>query len=228
MGDKDVARSQSNKRLTLIIGSVYVITNLINGKKYVGQTKYSVEERWRAHKSSALTGQGTGLIHKAIRKYGVESFVVTEVAVAPTQAALDESEDAVICALTSLAPHGYNLKAGGGGRCHHPDTKRRMSEILKGRPVSQEQRDKISASNKGRKFTDEHRANLSVRARGNPKPGMYRPIIDQHGTSYESIQHAAISLGVHRSSIADVLKQRRKHIRGYIFTYLVPPAATAA
>ena len=52
-----------------IYGVVYLILNMLNGKKYVGQTTKTVEERFRQHKRCKK-----GLIGKAIRKYGKEKF----------------------------------------------------------------------------------------------------------------------------------------------------------
>lgn len=47
---------------------IYLITNLINGKQYVGQTIYTAEQRFKQHLRGDL------YIDKAIRKYGVENF----------------------------------------------------------------------------------------------------------------------------------------------------------
>jgi len=52
---------------------VYCITNTVNGKKYIGMTGRSLEERWKSHSSSAKNGSPFRF-HSAIRKYGEESF----------------------------------------------------------------------------------------------------------------------------------------------------------
>ena len=31
------------------MSAIYVITNLINQKQYVGKTSYSIEKRWKEH-----------------------------------------------------------------------------------------------------------------------------------------------------------------------------------
>ena len=50
---------------------IYLITNKVNGKKYVGQS-IDIEERWKDHiwasKKSKL------LIYRAMRKYGIDNF----------------------------------------------------------------------------------------------------------------------------------------------------------
>lgn len=52
---------------------IYLITNIVNGKKYIGRTKRGIEHRFRAHLHSSKQGSNT-YFHKAIRKYGKENF----------------------------------------------------------------------------------------------------------------------------------------------------------
>lgn len=53
---------------------VYLITNKINGKVYVGQTSNSLQTRWRAH--CAESKRRTRKLYTAIRKYGCKSFEI--------------------------------------------------------------------------------------------------------------------------------------------------------
>ena len=58
--------------------SIYKITNLINNKSYIGQTK-DIQKRFSQHKINygSCGGQGlksTSLINQAIQKYGIENF----------------------------------------------------------------------------------------------------------------------------------------------------------
>ena len=92
-------------------GIVYLITNKVNGKKYVGQTTKSIEQRWKEHCYSNPTRKF--LLHKAIAKYGVENFEIEQLAVAPFVQALDDLERFHIKDQKSLAPIGYNLESGG-------------------------------------------------------------------------------------------------------------------
>lgn len=54
---------------------IYKITNNINGKIYIGQTKTSIERRFISHKSAARRGINY-ILYKAIRKYGQENFKI--------------------------------------------------------------------------------------------------------------------------------------------------------
>jgi group I intron endonuclease len=53
---------------------IYKLTNLLNGKIYVGKTKNSLSDRLSTHKSEAKRSRSNQYIHKAIRKYGWENF----------------------------------------------------------------------------------------------------------------------------------------------------------
>jgi group I intron endonuclease len=61
---------QENK----VYGQIYVITNLLNNKKYVGLTTKSLEERFLAHQERATKEKS--VIQKAIKKYGKDNFTI--------------------------------------------------------------------------------------------------------------------------------------------------------
>lgn len=54
------------------MASIYLATNRINGKRYVGFTT-NIERRKITHKSAAAKGSNY-VFHKAIRKYGMDAF----------------------------------------------------------------------------------------------------------------------------------------------------------
>lgn len=56
-------------------GRVYVITNNINNKKYIGITSKSLNYRFSTHKANAKRNLKCAL-HHAIRKYGIENFSI--------------------------------------------------------------------------------------------------------------------------------------------------------
>ena len=53
---------------------VYLITNTVNGKQYIGQTRVSLHRRWLGHKSSHHTRSP---LHSAIQKYGAQAFCLS-------------------------------------------------------------------------------------------------------------------------------------------------------
>lgn len=60
----------------IIMGYIYLITNLLNNKKYVGQTIKKPEDRWKEHifRGTSNKWYMTSIITKAIHKYGANNF----------------------------------------------------------------------------------------------------------------------------------------------------------
>jgi len=89
---------------------VYIHTNKINGKKYVGQTCQKPEKRWN-------NGQGykqNSYFYRAIKKYGWDGFDHEIVAQGLTKDEANNFERVLIKELNSINPkEGYNLQDGG-------------------------------------------------------------------------------------------------------------------
>lgn len=111
---------------------IYLVTNLINGKKYVGKTSKTIEERWKAHVCNARGSLNTYLCN-AIRKYGADNFSITKLAEAQDEYELNALE---VKFIEDLDTHntGYNLTRGGDGVLPSAETLRKMSESHKGKP----------------------------------------------------------------------------------------------
>lgn len=54
---------------------IYKITNVVNGRCYIGITSESINTRFNKHKRKARFGSNTNF-HKAIRKYGEHNFTI--------------------------------------------------------------------------------------------------------------------------------------------------------
>ena len=108
---------------------IYVHVNKINGKKYVGQTRTSLEWRWQQHVFDALNDKpGCRVFNAAIRKYGPDNF---EHEVVETVFSIEDANAAEVVWITKLnsrAPNGYNLKPGGNVKGDlHPETRAKLS-----------------------------------------------------------------------------------------------------
>lgn len=90
-------------------GFIYKITNKVNGKVYIGQTRYTVEARWKQHQHK----QDKTYFHNAIRKYGVDSFTVETLEECDVEL-LNEREIFYISKYNTF-DYGYNLTIGGDG-----------------------------------------------------------------------------------------------------------------
>lgn len=95
---------------------VYVITNSVNGKKYVGLTTCKLKKRWNEHMCAANNGVMRPL-YKAMRKYGIAAFTIEEVATSNNIENLKLIEIEYIQKLNTYLPEGkgYNLTRGGEG-----------------------------------------------------------------------------------------------------------------
>lgn len=108
---------------------IYKISNKINGKAYIGQTIQSVQDRWKTHRAK---NSQCKYLKRAIEKYGIENFEITELAKAENLEQLNELEAKFIKELNTLAPNGYNLMTGGSQPRHTEETKKLMSDLKKG------------------------------------------------------------------------------------------------
>lgn len=90
-------------------GFIYKITNKVNNKSYIGQTRYTVEFRWRQHQHK----KDNAYFHNAIKKYGVENFTV-EILEECDYKDLDSKEIYYIAKYDTFN-NGYNMTLGGEG-----------------------------------------------------------------------------------------------------------------
>jgi len=87
-----------------IYGYVYLITNKINNKQYVGQTIQTIKARFNNH-----CGGKKQVISKAIKKHDRKNFIIQELAIAYNQEELTFLEGIYISWFNTLAPNGYNI-----------------------------------------------------------------------------------------------------------------------
>ncbi len=149
---------------------VYVITNLVNGKRYVGQTICTLDLRWRRHCWKS-TAKGTKMpIASAIQKYGPANFSIQALCECCSQQELNERELAYALQLDTFYPNGYNITAGDGYGAASDEMKRRISIGKKGWRPSLETRKRMSLAKKGRKHTLEARQKRAASMQGKAVP----------------------------------------------------------
>ena len=95
------------------MGCIYLVTNTINGKQYIGKTTDRLARRWIHHCNGRDVAHS--LIDAAIQRYGEEAFTLETIEESNDEAILYEMEAFCIQELGTRIPRGYNLTDGGGG-----------------------------------------------------------------------------------------------------------------
>lgn len=116
--------------------TIYMITNLLNNKKYIGITcRKNIKQRWVEHKSKARKNkQYVSLINRAIKKYGEENFkfeIIKKMNDCSIETLLKE-EARLIHKNKTLAPLGYNIKDLQTYSCHSTETLKKISSSNQG------------------------------------------------------------------------------------------------
>lgn len=115
------------------IYKIYVITNILNGKKYVGYTSFSLRERFSSHKRASNSGSKQH-IHHSMKKYGYDNFIIEPIYSSLFKEHIRVMERHFIRQYDTFK-NGYNMTYGGEGvfglklsECH----KKKLKESTKG------------------------------------------------------------------------------------------------
>lgn len=199
------------------LAGIYLWTNKINGKCYVGSTnnmRRRIGEYLNPRRLVAELERGESLIYKAMLKYGYESFTFTILELVAFAEGVTPEEKAKILEkceqkhLDAIKPK-YNLLLTAGSNA--------------GFKMSEEARAKISAANKGKlshrkgkTMSDETRELMRVSSAMSKKVFMYNENLVLIGT-FTSISDCAKACGVSRHRIGRGL-DTMKILDHYIFT----------
>lgn len=172
-------------------GFIYITTNLINGKRYLGMCAY--------HRNNSNTYLGSGkALRRAIKKYGSQSFKRETVEECSDKTSMIEAEIRWIEQLQCVSdPTWYNMNSGGyatkgfTGKKHSEETKAKMRQNYR-RPMSESTRQKFVENGKVRmqeilSKQKEYYSNGGVSLKA-------KPIIVE-GKEYPSIRHCKQDTG---------------------------------
>ena len=98
---------------------IYVITNDINGKQYVGKTNYSIRKRFQEHiRDSQEKRCKKRPLYSAMNKYGIEHF---HISILEECSAEDSAEREIywIDKLQTYGHNGYNATRGGDSKKYY-------------------------------------------------------------------------------------------------------------
>ncbi len=103
-------------------GFIYITTNNVNGKKYIGQKKFI--KQWQSYLGSGIA------LKRAIKKYGRENFSREIIAIGYSKDELNELEIGFIKEHNAVSSCDYyNILL--GGKCSSPNLGNHMSEESK-------------------------------------------------------------------------------------------------
>lgn len=145
----------------MIRNFVYITTNLVNGKKYVGSHRGDINDSY--------LGSGKAL-KLAFKKYGRENFDREILQETKNIKDARKLEEQYIQKYNTLSPNGYNIHPSGGpsnpGGNHLPETIEKMKESARIRWLDDEERKKQGDRQKGKKRSEKTRKKLSKALKG--------------------------------------------------------------
>lgn len=228
-------------------GYIYLTTNKINGRKYIGRHKSSQFDE-------SYLGSGK-VITQAISIFGKENFTCEILSVCESEDELNEEEFRIIEELNAVNDRQYyNLKPGGigksssgviyitngesckkvfpqelpffldngwvlGGPRQTEETKRKRADSNRGKkhPTAGA---KISAALTGRKIPEEKRVNMGKGMCGKPSPTRRRVLCVEEDIEFPCIAHAAAFVNGSSGCICNCLSGRRELAYGYHWKYV--------
>ena len=223
-------------------GRIYLITNKINNKTYVGKTMNSLKKRFYSHCYDATKRSSTTYLHRAIRKYGKDNFIIEEIEKCEDNLGFRE-----MFWISKLKPK-YNQTLGGDGGIlgysHTKDTRKLLSLKRKGKFVghknsfynqthTEEQKEKWSKMRKGqpspcvfagKSHKEESKSKTSQTLKNNPN--IKRTKVFQYDIEgnflreFQSISDAAKFVETNPSNIKYTCEGKFNHCKGYRWSYV--------
>lgn len=205
------------------IYTIYVATNKVNGKQYVGfDSKWPRRQRYHLLNAKNNPKQAFG---RALAKHGSDNFVWEILYQSrDSQYTLSVMESHFIAENQSFLPRGYNMTVGGEGTLgckQSTETRAKRSAAHKGKKLSietiakrvatrkgykhsVETTAKISTANTGKKHSAETRSKWSTTRKGK-LTSRSKPVSTPYGI-FESLSKASVTLNINRYTIACRIK----------------------
>ena len=218
------------------IPGIYKLTNKINGKCYIGESKHMFYRIETDHKKG-----GKQIIHKAIKKYGWENF---EIEVIDSFDYLDKTELLALEAAyieyynsltVNLGGYGYNVCKCGMDKKNlniSEETKQKISRGLKGKYCGEKSPNFGKPSwNKGIKYSEEQCKHMSEITKNQDHTYHSKQVKQINKDTNEvikiwkSIAAGARGTNGRTGDICEVCKCKRKTAYGFKWEYVTDPSS---
>lgn len=201
------------------MGYIYKITNKLNGKYYIGSSKYLPNENWSYY------GSGKA-INIAINKYGKHNFS-KEILVESNGDIKQIEKDILTKFNVKDDKMSYNMTNDALGSTHHSVKGRKTkSEKLTGRKLSKKTKEKISKNKTGIKFPegyskvrkDKGKRRWATKGRISPNQDkgysieLYNVKTNEYLSTYSNANRLAEELNISNETIRQCLKGKQKTI----------------
>lgn len=200
-------------------GIIYSWLNTQNGKEYIGQTIHE-KRRYQEHKRAA--NEKELMIDRAIAKYGWKSFkysVIERIEGNDKKEVRERLNELEVKYIAERKTHytqgGYNVTWGGsdtGNYQHTEATKQLLSQLRKGKKLSDENRKAISEGHRGLKKTEQHKENIRK-----AHPHIEILMLDQNGNiiaTYVSVKEAERQTGINKGGISACINGKQSTTTG--------------
>ena len=190
-------------------GFIYITTNLVNGKRYLGQKMF--DEKWKKY-------LGSGVAFKsAVKKYGKENFHRDIIYICYSKEELNQIEYELSVFFDVVeSDDWYNLVLGGGStNClrHSEATKKKLHDCNIGKTLPEDVKRKIgrtlSKIMSGRTFSEKH---ISESRIGVKNPGHRVVYCIELDEIFWGAKAAEIKYGIDNGSICKCCRGIRKTI----------------
>ena len=205
------------------MGYIYCITNLINSKKYIGQTVNSIQERWKDHcRARKYHKRKNAPLYDAFDKYGIENFKIEELEYVNDNSKLSDREIYWIKELQTYGRNGYNATKGGEGTTLYDHTE--IIELYNLGYSTQQIADKIHCSQTN---VDKVLRSNGIKSRGRSKmveqwdkAGNFVQTFDSTSLALQWLIDNGVTTNVNGTGkIVECCKNQRKSAYGYIWKY---------
>lgn len=200
---------------------IYLITDLSNSKKYVGQVvqRRGYKTRFIEHLCGTKTAN-TRMLSNAIKKHGAENFIIELIESDIPESEIDAKEKFYIEKYKTYYTYknGYNMTAGGQGTHgyrHSAESRRKISEAgkihwqkIQGTEELILRNQKISEKLKGQSKSDVARRNysLAARKRFSENPGTFSGRKHAESTKIKIAEKNGRPVGMYNKVTEELLK----------------------